>query len=139
MATRIRRVDQTALESPEYWLSKAPDHVLACRGQGHRFPKIKSSRAPRGVKARRQRDGGYQVTFTCPDCGTERTLVTLPGGALEDAPRRYTYKYADDYRAPKGTSRTACFEETWHRVLEDLKVKGDADVIEMDERRELAK
>lgn len=51
----------------------------------------------------------------------ERTLTTLPGGAI-DRPARYQYRQPDGCRAPKGAAvtRRDCLDEVWRRMRERL-------------------
>ena len=116
MATKIRSFEET----PEEWLAKADDKILACRGQGHSWPKLRAGRTPKGLTARRQIDGCYQLTFICRDCGMERTMTTLPTGEI-DFPAKYTYKAPEGYKTPKGSfiTRRECLAEEWRRVLEE--------------------
>jgi hypothetical protein len=104
----------------DQWLFAADDDVLGCRGQGHRFPKIRRGRPVRGIEVVPQRAGVSQIRSTCPDCKTIRVENTLPGGEIPD-PHRYTYFYAEGYRPPKGVKvpRRRSFDETMRRVRED--------------------
>jgi hypothetical protein len=88
--------------SPEDFVNSLDDDFLSCRGDRHSFPKLRPGPMPRGVNAVRQFDGSFQLTFTCPDCGTERTRTTLSGGGIE-RPVRYTYRYPQGYQSPKGS------------------------------------
>lgn len=119
-------------KAAEEWRHNADDDILGCRAAGHAFPKIRTTRAgrlPKGISARRQFDGSYQITSTCRDCGTERTITTLPGGMI-DLPATYKYTYPTDsqgrnrYAAPKGSAewvgRRACLYEVWRRALETI-------------------
>ena len=119
-------------KAAEEWRHNADDDILGCRASGHAFAKIRttsSGRLPKGITARRQFDGSYQITNTCRDCGTERTITTLPGGMI-DLPAHYRYEYPKDsqgrnrYAAPKGsaewTSRRECLYEVWRRTLETI-------------------
>ena len=123
--THLRPADQDEAQQAGTWLHDTDDKILACRGQGHAFPKLRGARGglPRGIQAARQHDGGYQITSTCRDCGVKRTLTTLPGGVL-DLPAKYTYEYPEGYAAPKGTAnltgRRECLRELWRRQLENL-------------------
>jgi hypothetical protein len=105
------------------WLTAADDEILACRATGHAFPKLRarSGKLPRGVAAYRQRDGAYMIESTCRDCGTVRTLVTLPGGHL-DLPARYTYRWPEGYATPKGAgvTRRQALSELWDRTLDTI-------------------
>lgn len=113
MAKKIVRIDDT---TPEEWLAKTDDTILACRGQGHAWPKLKRGNA-RGIQIEHVANGVYQIEFTCPQCKTTRTLTTAPGGILE-FPASYKYQYPEGYKAPKGTSRRHCVSESWRRIVE---------------------
>jgi len=102
-------------------MASADDDHLACRGQGHAFPKVRA-RGGRltGAKAvRRQRDGAFQIEQVCPDCRTERTLTISPTGYL-DRTTGYAYRWPEGYRVPAGTgemiTRADCFAETVSRA-----------------------
>jgi hypothetical protein len=145
MAQLTRQPDETDYEKQaEVWMTSADDDVLGCRASGHAFPKIRATRAgklPKGVSARRQWDGCYQLTSVCRDCGTERTITTLPGGMI-DLPAHYKYVYPVDsegrnrYAAPKGTggftSRRECLREAWRRALETIQTEGGEAASETD-------
>jgi hypothetical protein len=110
------------------WLHAADDDLLACRATGHAFPKIRarSGKLPRGISARRQHDGAFQIAQTCRDCGTRRWLTTLPGGEL-DLPARYSYEYPIGYASPKGShvNRRLALAEVWRRALETVAVVAE--------------
>jgi hypothetical protein len=79
------------------FLSRIPEDQLACRAQGHSWPKIRPDRElPRGTSAARQRDGAFQVRETCAVCGTVRTWTTLPGGAF-NMDVQYRYEHPQDW------------------------------------------
>ena len=80
------------------------DDKLSCKGDRHDFPKLRVGALPRGIDARALRKGVYQLIYTCPDCGTERTKTTLRGGIVTQAD--YKYSYPDGYLAPKGAGLT---------------------------------
>lgn len=103
-------------ETPEDWLTRTNNAILACRGQGHAWPKLRPGNA-RGIEIEHVENGVFQITFTCPQCGTTRTLTTAPRGELV-FPASYKYQYPDGYKAPKGTSRRSCVSESWRRTLE---------------------
>jgi hypothetical protein len=108
------------------WLGDADDDILGCRGQRHSFPKLRPGRLPRGLRAEGPyHDGVMELVFTCPDCKTERRLVTAPAGVL-DLPAKYSYKYPEAYKSPKGSglTRRQCLEETWRRSREELMAMG---------------
>jgi hypothetical protein len=110
-------------ETPEDWLYNTSDIILACRGQGHAWPKLRAGRLPKGVNAIRQIDGSWEIVSICRDCGMERRLVTLPTGDI-DYPARYTYKSPKGYKTPKGSeiTRRDCLSEGWRRMREDMKL-----------------
>jgi hypothetical protein len=133
MATRLRIVDDDPEGTAADWLTSADDRYLACRGAGHAFPKLRAGRGgklPRGLRATPQHDGAYQLVMTCRDCGTERTLTTLPGGEL-DLPARYTYRHPEGYKTPKGAgeyvTRRACLAESWRRAREAMAAEAAQD------------
>jgi hypothetical protein len=77
------------------------DGVASCKGDRHDFPKLRVGPLPPGVTARpASRQGVYQLTFTCPDCGTRRTKTTRRGGIVQSA--KYDYEYPPGYLAPPG-------------------------------------
>src|SRR6185437_9825193 len=78
------------------WLDQADDDVLGCRGQGHRWPKLRpTARLPKGLRINGPwHEGVMELVFTCLDCGKQRRLITKPHGQL-DLPARYTYKNVD--------------------------------------------
>jgi hypothetical protein len=116
-------LDDDAAAKALEWLQSADSAFLACRGN-HNFPKIMlvAGALPSGVDAKPQHDGGYQVTVTCPDCGTTDTFTTVPGGWLGGGPRRHHYDWPEGYRQPKGASQYVtnydCHAEVWRRVTE---------------------
>lgn len=92
-------------------LSALDDDWVSCKGDRHDFPKLRVGPLPPGVTARPVRSGIYQMTYTCPDCGTIRTKTTSRGGIISTA--KYTYHYPAGYLAPKGaglTKRDYAFE-----------------------------
>jgi hypothetical protein len=117
--------DEDEAAAAREWLENADDAFLACRGN-HNFPKIRLTNGalPGGVHAAPQADGGYQLTVTCPDCGTTDTFTTIPGGWIDGGPRRHSYDWPEGYRMPKGAASyvTArdCQAEVWRRVTEVL-------------------
>ncbi len=116
-----KRIEKEA----EAYLADTDDAILACRGQGHAWPKLRArktaTRLPKGISAQRWHDGSWQITSTCPDCGMQRTLTTLPGGGI-DHPAQYRYVQPEGYKAPKGSgiTRRDCLDETWRRLREEL-------------------
>lgn len=119
------QAEQAAEQAGKDWLHDADDDLLACRAQGHAWPKLRRGRQ-QGISSLRQRDGSYMIRSECRDCGTARTLVTLPGGAL-DYPARYTYEYPRGYASPKGSgvTRRDALDEIWRRNLEDMRGASD--------------
>ena len=110
------------------WLDHADDDVLGCRGQGHRWPKLRPvAKLPKGLHINGPwHEGVMELVFTCLDCGKQRRLITKPHGVL-DLPARYSYKDTDGtpsehYKAPKGAgiTRRQCLEKTWQRSQETL-------------------
>ncbi len=89
----------TTMTADEH-LDTLSDEWVACKGDRHDFPKLRIGPLPRGVTSRRVRQGQYQLTYTCPDCGTRRTKTTLRGGILGG--NKYQYKHPTGYLAPKG-------------------------------------
>ena len=118
---RIMPVHDDSEKLAQDWIFNSPDSILACRGQGHAWPKLRPGRMPKGMSALPQREGGYQLITTCRDCGMERTLITLPSGEI-DMPARYAYRQPDGYKAPKGThvTRRECLAESWRRMREEI-------------------
>ena len=102
------------------WVVQASDEVLACRAQGHAWPKLRAGRLPEGIALKRERDGCYQIESTCRDCGMVRTITTLPSGMI-DYPATYRYVQPDGYRSPVGSevTRRECLAEIWRRARED--------------------
>jgi len=82
-------------------LDTLSDEWVSCKGDRHDFPKLRIGPLPKGVTSRRAKQGQYQLTYICPDCGTKRTKTTLRGGILE-ASNKYTYNHPKGYLAPKG-------------------------------------
>jgi hypothetical protein len=90
-----------AVTSGQDHLNSLDDDKLSCKGDRHDFPKLRVGPLPRGVNAEPiRRSGVYQLTYTCPDCGTQRTKTTLRGGIVATA--KYEYKHPPGYLAPKG-------------------------------------
>lgn len=85
-------------------LDTMDDGVASCKGDRHDFPKLRVGPLPQGVDAKPLRKGVYQLTYTCPDCGTVRTKTTLRGGIVTQA--KYEYKHPPGYLAPKGAGLT---------------------------------
>jgi hypothetical protein len=82
-------------------LTSLDDDKLSCKGDRHDFPKLRVGPLPAGVNAEPiRRTGVYQLTYTCPDCGTTRTKTTLRGGIVAQA--KYEYKHPPGYLAPPG-------------------------------------
>lgn len=109
-------------QDPDQFVTSMDDDFLSCRGDRHNFPKFRATRngkLPRGIKVTRQRDGCFQITSTCPDCGTERWRVTLPGGRY-DASAAYRYRHPKGYLSPRdaGLARSDFTAEILRRALE---------------------
>lgn len=117
--------DDAEARAAREWLLNADDAWLACRGN-HNFPKMRlvDGGLPEGIRADRQPDRSYQITETCPDCGTKRIYSTVPGGFLGDLQPHYVYDWPDGYRQPKGASTYVtmrdCRNEVGRRVTEEL-------------------
>lgn len=86
-------------------LNALSDDWLSCKGDRHDFPKLRVGPLPPGVTATPQREGVYQLVYTCPDCGTVRTRTTLKGGII-DTGIQYAYKHPHGYLAPAGAGLT---------------------------------
>lgn len=126
MATRrLRAVPDDPHKQGLDWLSTADDAIVACRAQGHRWPKLVpgriGARGNKGIRAVRLSDGSVELVFPCPDCDTERRLVTLPGGRLDES-AMYRYTYPKGYASPKGSdlTRRDAFTEVYRRTREEL-------------------
>ena len=105
----------------EDWIFHTSDTIMACRGQGHAWPKLKPGRVKtKYMRITTEHDGCYMLTQICRDCGTERELVTAPGGEI-DFPAQYRYTQPDGYKTPKGSkiTRRECLIELWRRTRED--------------------
>lgn len=81
-------------------LTSLDDNWVSCKGDRHDFPKLRVGTLPRGITSKRTKGGVYQLTYTCPDCGTTRTKTTLRGGIVVTAD--YKYRHPKGYLAPKG-------------------------------------
>lgn len=85
----------------EQHLSTLDDDWVSCKGDRHDFPKLRVGPLPKGVTASPvSRSGVYQLTYTCPDCGTVRTKTTQRGGIVAGA--KYSYRHPTGYLAPPG-------------------------------------
>lgn len=110
-------------QDPDEFVSSLDDDFLSCRGDRHSFPKLvvrkSTGKLPKGIALTRQHDGCFQITFTCPDCGTERSKTTLPGGRY-DPSAQYTYRYPPGYLSPAGSglSRPDFTTELLRRAFE---------------------
>lgn len=118
---------------PDYdrseYLNAVSDVIAACRGFGHTFPKLVPGRVhTRNLRTAAMRDGGWQVTQICEDCGTERTFTTLSGGKLEEGTILYSYAWPDGYKSPPGSgvTRRDCLSETLRRANETLTAEARA-------------
>lgn len=85
------------IKSTKRLLSEMPIEQLVCRGNYHPWPILQpGKKIPKGYRAALQRDGCYQITETCPSCGSTRTSTSLPGGASDsDAVR--TIRHPEDW------------------------------------------
>lgn len=116
------KVEEQAVFDAAEWLFRTSDAILACRGQGHAWPKLTpGKRNRRGIRYTRWSDGSVELHFTCSDCGAERIIVTNPGGVIE-LPAKYRYVHPPGYKAPKGVaiSRRECFRESNRRWLDEM-------------------
>jgi hypothetical protein len=107
-------------------LDTMDDNVASCKGDRHDFPKLRVGPLPPGVTARpTSRQGVYQITFTCPDCGTSRTKTTRRGGIVQTA--KYDYDYPDGYLAPRGAGLTKAdyTANLGKRVAPHIRAAGD--------------
>jgi len=100
------------------FINTLDDDFLGCRTQGHRFPKLRPGRIPANIRLARFRDGAFQLTFICPDCGTEKTRTTLPGGGYNAAAHN-SYRYPNGYQSPRGSGlkRSDFIDEDDRRIL----------------------
>lgn len=133
MALKVVTVAMEPELAVQDWLAHTDDAILACRGQGHSWPKLKPNKGKpiRGIRHHGTGEGQVELEFTCKDCGTIRRVVTAPGGML-DLPAHYKYVHPNGYRAPKGvriTPRTA-FAESNRRWLEDVASNATAVVLD---------
>lgn len=111
--------------APELFIKNLDDDFLGCRTEGHRWPKLKrAGKMPRGVRPVRLRDGSFQLTYTCLDCGTEKVRLTLPGGHY-DGSTHNSYRYPPGYQSPKGSglSKPDFIDELYSRVLPFIPVE----------------
>jgi hypothetical protein len=117
------------------WIAHADDEVLACRGQGHSWPKlIKPGKLPRGMNARpvRESQGQVELIAVCPDCKKSRRMITMPGGEVnfpEVKWRAYKEDPAGRYKAPKGVRVTPSMarNETYRRFSEVIIAQARAE------------
>ena len=125
MAIRVKVIDDGQPFDIEGWLQHTDDKFLACRAQGHAFPKLRKGKLPKGMSAVRQHDGAFELIAVCRDCGTERRLNTLPKGEL-GFPARYRYAYPEGYKSPKrsGVTGRLALLELWRRTMEGMAVRG---------------
>jgi len=101
------------------------DGAISCKGDKHDFPKLRPGRWAKNLSARPRVDGGYELVFRCPDCGTKRTRVTRPGGVY-DTSIKLEYDYPKGYRAPRGVGlrKTDYTGELLRRTIEDIKARA---------------
>jgi hypothetical protein len=130
MALKIVTVKQTPEEMALEWLHTVDPKILACRGQGHAFPKIKDGKmSPRqNWVEQNQLTGQSQLVQLCRDgCGTERCVTTTGTGPRLDIelPAKFTYRRTKrGYSPPRGSARVSrreCFAETMRRRNEPSK------------------
>lgn len=124
LTRRFQMLNKEAAISDE-WIKQASDTVIGCRAQGHAWPKLRIKKQnSKYIRIETDgRDGSWQLTQICRDCGMERTLTTLPGSHDIDLPAKYQYHQPDGYKVPKGVqiSRRECFAEAWRRSREDMR------------------
>ncbi len=108
-------LDELDLEQREY-LESLDDEIVACLGDHHPWPKL-SLRS--GVNAEPQRDGAWQLTVTCPDCGRERWKIMLSDGRWE--PGGWQYRGGPKPKAGLGLGKIYYAAEHARRLKEDLK------------------
>lgn len=125
MALKLVTVPIDPEDAKREWLENADPEILACRGQGHAFPKLKPGKLnPRhNWLEHDQRQGMWQLAQLCRDgCGTVRLVTTNPGGTDIDLPAVFRYRRTKPgYKTPRGVrvSRRECFAETSRRRRED--------------------
>lgn len=93
-----------AVQSGDDHLNVLDDNMLSCKGDRHDFPKLRVGPLNRNIKAKHVKNGVYQLTYVCPDCGTRRTKTTLKGGIVVTA--KYDYDHPPGYLAPPGAGLT---------------------------------
>lgn len=122
MATKLR-----AVVTGDDHLEALSDDAISCKGDRHDFPKLKVGPLPKNVRASHVRQGVYQLTYTCPDCGTVRTRTTQKGGIV-DSSIKYDYKHPKGYLAPKGAGLTRAdyVEELGRRAAPFVKASAQA-------------
>lgn len=108
-------LDDLDLEQREY-LAGLDDAIVACLGDHHPWPKL-SLRS--GVNAEPQRDGAWQLTVTCPDCGRERWKIMLSDGQW-DSPR-WEYRGGPKPKPGLGLSKIYYAAEHARRLSEALR------------------
>jgi hypothetical protein len=127
----VTNEDADEARAAEQWLHGARLAFLLCRG-AHSFPKPREKAGqlvlPKGYRVRREATGVYEVTETCPDCGTIRTYeagspdVFGPYGSRGQ--RRYHYQWPEGYLQPKGAanhiSTADCKSEAWRWISTEL-------------------
>lgn len=97
-------------ENPEQagrdFVRSLDDEFLYCR-YNHDFPKVRRpGKVPKGIRITPAPGGCFQETQVCPDCGTERTKTTLPGG-WRDPDAHWSYRHPGGYAAPAGSGLTS--------------------------------
>lgn len=135
MGAVVRLIDnRTDEQIVADWLANADDEVLACRGQGHRWPKlVKPGKLPKGISARiaDPKEGQVELIAMCPDCKKSRRMITLPAGEI-DFPQVAWRAYKDDpngrYKGPKGVRITPSMarNETYRRFREAILAQASA-------------
>jgi hypothetical protein len=135
MGAVVKLVDnRTAEQRVADWLASADDAVLACRGQGHRWPKlIRPGKLPKGITAKiaDPKEGQVELVAMCPDCRKSRRMITLPAGEVsfpEVKWRAYKEDPAGRYKAPPGVRITPsqARNETYRRFSEAILAQARA-------------
>lgn len=78
-------------------VGKLSNEQLACRAGRHPWPVlIPGLPIPDGIRPTPNHDGSFQITETCPICGSTRTRTTLPKGSY-DRSAHYAYRHPEDW------------------------------------------
>ncbi len=129
MSARFIVADDTPIDpdkARQDWLFQAKDSILACRGQGHNWPKITPGKPRKGIRVRYmpERNGQVEIVATCLDCGKKRRVITGTDGIIP-LPAKYYYEDPEGFKTPKGVrvTRRECFRESNRRWVEDVKAR----------------